>query len=338
MDIGCYCVNLSRMLFGDEPTEIDASVTRDPESGVDVLTAGILRFPDGVASFGCCTRAETDQRVHVYGTEGRLSVGIPFNIPPDRPTEVFVTAGGDPPVAPAHRGDHAPACRPVHRPGRALRRRGARRFPGADPHRGCRGQHAGAGADRAGAVVAPSRTFPRRSWCRVEGRGEGRVERSVAVVTPPRTSRRRPPARGCRRCGPGRRPRPRPRRTASPGPHARIAAPCAAPSAVAIEVTRVSRTSVTIRRQTALRLPPPVTRASNPSVWSSSRSSSRESRSPNATPSSTARVRWARVWCNVSPDEGASSRAGPGAVFARPTGTGGRAARPRPVPRHPLPR
>jgi predicted dehydrogenase len=38
--------------------------------------------------------------VHVYGTEGRISIGIPFNIPPDRPTQVFVSAGGDPPVAP----------------------------------------------------------------------------------------------------------------------------------------------------------------------------------------------------------------------------------------------
>ena len=28
-------------------------------------------------------------------------LAIPFNIPPDRPTEVYVTAGGDPPVAPA---------------------------------------------------------------------------------------------------------------------------------------------------------------------------------------------------------------------------------------------
>ena len=37
----------------------------------------------------------------MYGTEGRISIEIPFNIPPDRPTRVFVTAGGDPPVAPA---------------------------------------------------------------------------------------------------------------------------------------------------------------------------------------------------------------------------------------------
>jgi len=100
MDIGCYSVNLSRMLFGGEPVRVEASVTRDPTSGVDVLTSGLLEFDDGVATFACSTRAEPDQRVHVYGTEGRISVGIPFNIPPDRPTQVFVTAGGDPPVAP----------------------------------------------------------------------------------------------------------------------------------------------------------------------------------------------------------------------------------------------
>ena len=45
-------------------------------------------FGRGAATFTVTTRAETDQRVHVYGTEGRISVGIPFNVPPDRPTEV----------------------------------------------------------------------------------------------------------------------------------------------------------------------------------------------------------------------------------------------------------
>jgi predicted dehydrogenase len=100
MDVGCYSVNLSRMLFGGEPTRIEASIRRDPASGVDVLTSALLEFGDGIATFTCSTRAEDDQRVHVYGTTGRISVGIPFNIPPDRPTHVYVTAGGDPPVAP----------------------------------------------------------------------------------------------------------------------------------------------------------------------------------------------------------------------------------------------
>ncbi|HEX7223668.1 MAG TPA: Gfo/Idh/MocA family oxidoreductase [Candidatus Limnocylindrales bacterium] len=99
-DIGCYSVNLSRMLFDAEPTDVRASSVVEEASGVDVLTAGILEFPNGLATFTCSTRVETDQRVDIYGTTGRISIGIPFNIPPDRPTHVFVTAGGDPPVAP----------------------------------------------------------------------------------------------------------------------------------------------------------------------------------------------------------------------------------------------
>ena len=100
LDIGCYCVNLSRMLFGSEPTGVKASMVRDPANRTDVLTSALLEFGEGEATFTCSTRAEDDQRVHVYGTEGRISIPIPFNIPPDRPTEVFITAGGDPPVAP----------------------------------------------------------------------------------------------------------------------------------------------------------------------------------------------------------------------------------------------
>ena len=100
-DIGCYCVSLSRLVFDAEPHRVVGSVVRDPDTGVDVLTSGILEFDTGVASFTVSTRTETDQRVHIYGTQGRISVGIPFNIPPDRETEIYVTSGGTPPVAPA---------------------------------------------------------------------------------------------------------------------------------------------------------------------------------------------------------------------------------------------
>lgn len=99
-DIGCYCVNLSRMLFGTEPTGVQGAVVRDAVAGTDVLSAGLLTFGDGLASFVCSTRAEDHQRVDIYGTEGRIAIDIPFNIPPDRPTTVRLVAGGDPPVAP----------------------------------------------------------------------------------------------------------------------------------------------------------------------------------------------------------------------------------------------
>jgi predicted dehydrogenase len=101
-DIGCYNVNLSRLLFGGEPVRVEASILRDPSSGVDILTSGLLEFEGGgTATFACSTRAEDDQRVHVYGTEGRISIRIPFNIPPDLPTYVDLTHGGEPPVSPA---------------------------------------------------------------------------------------------------------------------------------------------------------------------------------------------------------------------------------------------
>jgi predicted dehydrogenase len=98
-DIGCYAVNLSRMLFDAEPTTVLGSLRRD-ETGTDVLTSAILGFPDGDATFTCSTRAESDQRVHVHGSTGRIWIDIPFNIPPDRPTAIHLASGGDPPVAP----------------------------------------------------------------------------------------------------------------------------------------------------------------------------------------------------------------------------------------------
>ena len=101
IDIGCYNVNLSRMLFGAEPERVQASLVRDP----DMASTSDERHPRVPGrrqpTFTCSIRSEDDQRVHIYGTEGHISIGIPFNIPPDRPTQIFVTPGGEPPVAPA---------------------------------------------------------------------------------------------------------------------------------------------------------------------------------------------------------------------------------------------
>ncbi len=100
-DIGCYNVSLSRLLFDAEPVDVQAAVTRDAVTGTDTLTSALLRFEDGLATFTCSTRVETDQRVHIYGTDGRISIDIPFNIPPQLPTRIHLVRGGDPPVAPA---------------------------------------------------------------------------------------------------------------------------------------------------------------------------------------------------------------------------------------------
>jgi predicted dehydrogenase len=102
MDIGCYNINLSRMLFGNEPDTIEAVVRRDPAMGIDILTSVVLGFPGGgQSSFTCGIRSESFQRVHVFGSKARIEIEIPFNIPPAHEARIFVTSGGRPPVAPA---------------------------------------------------------------------------------------------------------------------------------------------------------------------------------------------------------------------------------------------
>jgi predicted dehydrogenase len=100
MDIGCYPVNVARMMFDAEPIAVAGAVRRDPRFGTDALTSAVLDFGGRHATFTCSTQLEDDQRVHLMGTAGRLLVEIPFNIPPDRPTRVIRAAGGNPPVEP----------------------------------------------------------------------------------------------------------------------------------------------------------------------------------------------------------------------------------------------
>lgn len=100
MDVGCYPVNVARMLFASEPTGVKASVRRDETFGTDVVTSAILDFDGRHATFTCSTQLEDDQRVDLLGTSGRLLVEIPFNIPPDRSSRIVHFAGGEPPVAP----------------------------------------------------------------------------------------------------------------------------------------------------------------------------------------------------------------------------------------------
>jgi predicted dehydrogenase len=95
MDIGCYPVNLSRFIFGDEPRRVLALIERDPELGIDRLTSAILDFPSGQANFTCSTQLVPYQRMQLCGTRGRVEVEIPFNAPPDKPTRILIHDGSD---------------------------------------------------------------------------------------------------------------------------------------------------------------------------------------------------------------------------------------------------
>src|ERR1700738_636918 len=95
MDIGCYPINTSRFMFGEEPTRVLGLVERDPQMKVDRLTSAVLRFPSGQSTFTCSMQLVPYQRSQFFGTKGRIEIEIPFNAPPDRPTRLFIDDGSD---------------------------------------------------------------------------------------------------------------------------------------------------------------------------------------------------------------------------------------------------
>ena len=78
MDVGCYCVNVSRTIVGAEPEEVHAWATWGP-TGVDVELSGSLRFGGGViALFDCALTTERREWYEVVGTDGALRVEAGF--------------------------------------------------------------------------------------------------------------------------------------------------------------------------------------------------------------------------------------------------------------------
>ena len=78
MDVGCYCVNVSRTIVGEEPHAVQATA-QWTERGVDEAFAGLLHFPGGaVAHFDCALTLERCERFEVAGSDGYLDVDHAF--------------------------------------------------------------------------------------------------------------------------------------------------------------------------------------------------------------------------------------------------------------------
>lgn len=95
LDIGCYPINVSRFVFESEPTNVSSLIKRDHTTGIDKISSAILDFPGGHATFTCSTQLVPFQRMQFFGTKGRIEVQIPFNIPIDSKTRIFIDNGKD---------------------------------------------------------------------------------------------------------------------------------------------------------------------------------------------------------------------------------------------------
>jgi predicted dehydrogenase len=96
MDIGCYPIKTSRMVFGEEPVRVTGTMVRDASlSGVDVLTSAILEFPSGTCTFTCSMQLAGHQSMRFYGTKGFIAPEIPFNATPGGTSRITIDDGRD---------------------------------------------------------------------------------------------------------------------------------------------------------------------------------------------------------------------------------------------------
>src|ERR1035441_10553798 len=96
MDIGCYAIKTSRMVFGEEPARVSAAIVRDPRFGnIDILTSAILDYPSGHCIFTCSTQVALQQSMRFYGATGRIELEIPFNPIENGPSRIRIDDGRD---------------------------------------------------------------------------------------------------------------------------------------------------------------------------------------------------------------------------------------------------
>ena len=95
MDIGCYPIKTSRMVFGEEPVRVLGTMVRDPGFGTDVLTSAVLDYPAGPCIFTCSTQLVGNQSMRFYGAKGFIDPEIPFNAISGGTSRIAIDDGRD---------------------------------------------------------------------------------------------------------------------------------------------------------------------------------------------------------------------------------------------------
>lgn len=97
-DMGIYCINAARYLFGAEPTEVSARSHsgRDPRFvACDEMTSALLGFPDGrIAQFTSSFGAVRSGEYRVVATRGEVIVHNAYDYAKDMSYQVHTSTGG----------------------------------------------------------------------------------------------------------------------------------------------------------------------------------------------------------------------------------------------------
>lgn len=106
MDIGCYCISLSRWLFNQEPQQVIGQVAPFENYEVDCLVSGIMQFPAGLATFTAATKIEGSQFVEACGELGKIRIPLPFSPEANSPTHITLTKDHESCDIPIEPSDH----------------------------------------------------------------------------------------------------------------------------------------------------------------------------------------------------------------------------------------
>jgi len=90
MDIGCYPISLSRLIFNSEPEKVFGSIEYHPQFGVDTAATALMKFKEGTSSFFSSIQVEERQQAQIFGTEGKIEFEIPFNPIADKLSKIFL--------------------------------------------------------------------------------------------------------------------------------------------------------------------------------------------------------------------------------------------------------
>lgn len=113
MDIGCYCIDFSRLFAGQEPSSCSV-VGRIHPRGVDDLVVATLSFPNGIlAGFTCGMQTQADNTAYICGSEGYIEIPIPWK-PPATDAQFTIARGTPPRMDQPKNSPPAPPPRQTH--------------------------------------------------------------------------------------------------------------------------------------------------------------------------------------------------------------------------------
>ena len=90
MDIGCYCISLSRFIYDEEPLRVLGQMTPYAGYDVDCFVSGMMEFADGNATFSVSTKSEAGQYVHIHGEQGSILMPLPFTPQAEASTHIIL--------------------------------------------------------------------------------------------------------------------------------------------------------------------------------------------------------------------------------------------------------